>query len=259
MQQAAVLIQSLHDNYPSARGNIDFICLTDREDLSVIKTISSWVSAPNFNIKYREVVAPDSANIKSLGDSNWRTNISWYRLFLGSTLHDYDKVIFFDADMMAVSDLSYILDFPMYGKFLACVDASDDAAFRGMDDITTFHTGMFIADLNWWRESGVEEVFSLHMQTVPPSLYVEEELFNIYMRDVWYAIPFTFNFYYFYRDDDGDCIWDRSYLPFYLEKAIVIHFFGRAKPWNQLQVKGTRDTSKLGIKWRMYRDNLRIT
>lgn len=255
VDQAAVMLQSFHDNYLNPE-TVDVVCVMPKEDIEKGRELVHWINTPKLNIKFREPVAPKNLEIEKIESGHWGTNTSWYRLFLGSTLYDYSRAIFLDADMMAISDVQPILDFPMYGKFMACMDITDDDAYRGMDNLANFHTGMFIADLVWWRDSKVEERFEAHMLQNPPSPYIEEELFNLYMRESWYPLPVVFNFYYFYRDDDGDCIWDEPLLPAHYKKAIMVHFFGRAKPWNYRQRKGDRDGSKLGVRWRRLKRKL---
>lgn len=255
--QAAVFIQSFAENY-HGEESYDIVCIVPEEDLTYCLSISEVLSLPDtLEISYRVPVVPDGLDINAIQSEHWGTNASWYRLFLGSTLDDYDKVILFDADMLVVKNIQPLLDFPAYGKFMAAYDVYPEALREGMETMPVFNGGLFIADLNWWRDSKIEDKFVEHIKTKPITIAIDDDVLNRYVKDVWYPLPVTFNFYYFNVGDHGIPDWDSSYLTAQFEGAIVIHFFGGgAKPWNYAERARKPDVSKLGNEWRKRRNEL---
>jgi lipopolysaccharide biosynthesis glycosyltransferase len=255
--QAAVFIQSLGEQY---HGDVEYeiICIIPEEDIEFCLKISEVVSLPNtLKVSYRAPVVPEGLDIAGIKSDHWGTNTSWYRLFVGSTLPEYDKVILFDADMLVVKDIQPLLDFPDFNKFMAAYDVYPEALREGMENMPVFNGGLFIADLNWWRDSKLEDKFVQHIKTKRITIAIDDDVLNRYVKDVWYPLPVTFNFYYFNIGDNGVPDWDSSYLTAQFKGALIIHFFGGGgKPWNYEKRNGRPDVSKLGNEWRNRRNEL---
>jgi lipopolysaccharide biosynthesis glycosyltransferase len=181
--------------------------------------------------------------------------MTWYRLFLGSVLSDYEKVIYFDVDALIVDNVQPILDHPMYSPFMATVDVTgfEIMFLKSRGETPRLHAGTLIADLNWWRSSGIETEFKEAMEEWDSTLGSDEDLLNrnLTIRSNWTLIPFTFNFLFFTRDAHGIPDFDSSEsLPLYYKHAIMIHFASQIKPWNYKKIIGQEDPSRLGAEWR---------
>jgi lipopolysaccharide biosynthesis glycosyltransferase len=254
--QAAVFIQSFAEHY-SGEDSYEIVCIIPEADIEYCSNISDVVSLPKtLSVSYRPPVVPFDVDIDGIESEHWGTNTSWYRLFVGSTLPDYDKVILFDADMLVMKDVQPILDFPAYGKVMAAYDVNPSGLRKGMENMPVFNAGLFIADLNWWRDSRIEDTFVNHLKTQPMTIGIDDDVLNRYVKDVWYPLPITFNFYYFNENAEGLPDWDSSYLGAQFRGAIIIHFFGGAKPWNYAYRSYKVDGSRIGIEWRKRRDGL---
>jgi len=260
VEPAAVFLESLAENY-HFRKEIDIACVMPVEDSAGFETLKSLVNLDlRFNLKLYTV---------SESDYSWANNLSvdgkkipktvWYRLFLGSILKDYEKAIYFDPDILIVDDIQPILDHPMRNKFMAAYDVVGVPYLYNLHRGTVSHfvTGVLILDLNWWRSSGIENQFQDDVEKFGPDELLDEYLMNKYLKDVWYPLPFSFNFHAFTTDAHGVPDWDSTYLPWHFYKhAIAFHFAGPVKPWNYSTVITKEDTSRLGSEWRRRREIL---
>jgi len=242
---AAVMTQSLADNY-SGSEILDVVYVVPENEIEEIADTLSKVESPKFNLIYRPTVKHNDIDLSAIEHPHWATNIIFDRLFLGSTLFDYDKVIYFDCDMLAVKDIQPILDFKLIGKFAATPDISHSIIDRDDPHVVEFNNGFFIADLRWWRDSGVEVEFKNHLKNIEMNIFKEQLVFNLYTKDVYQPTPQTFNFLVFKRDQNyNHPNWDASEIKEHYKRAIIIHFAGRDKPWNYKD-----DKSKIGRQWR---------
>jgi lipopolysaccharide biosynthesis glycosyltransferase len=170
-------------------------------------------------------------------------------------LPDYDKVIYFDVDALVVDNIQPILDHKMYSPFMATVDVTgfEIMFLKSRGELPRLHAGTLIADLNWWRDSGIEDEFRAAMEEWDLTLGSDEDLLNRNetIRSNWTLIPFTFNFLFFTRDAYGIPDFDSSEsLPLYYKHAIMIHFASQIKPWNYKKIVGKEDPSRIGAEWR---------
>lgn len=257
VEPAAVFLESFADNY-HYRKDIDIVCVMPEADAEGFEKLKSLV---NLDLRFvlHLVSVPDSAY-------PWMQNLFveskpirptvWYRLFLGSLLKDYDRAIYFDPDILIVNDVQPILDHPMRSNFLATYDTVGVPYLYNLHSghMAHFVTGVLMMNLNWWRDSGIEDKFREDIETNGPHDLLDEYLMNKYLKDEWYPLPLSFNFHSFETDAHGVPNWDVSYLPMHFYRhAIVFHFAGPLKPWNYEETLKVRDKSVLGGEWRRRR------
>ena len=246
--QAAVFLKSLSNNHNG--DTLDVICLVPSSLLGDEDKFKALILANNLNIKFTNSPAEGSVVLESANYLGWTNEMVWYRLLIGEVLADYDKVIYFDTDMLIMRDIQPILDYPMYQKFMATLDLSaGDIDILKWEDYAYFNAGMFIADLNWWRESGIEEKFKDYLATQKKTAFAEQDAMNILLKDVWGVLPISFNFYYFVWDEDGVPDWDQSILKSHARDPLVVHFVGRIKPWNFEELVKRKSDSTLAQLW----------
>lgn len=256
IEPAAVLIQSLSDNY-HGHEECDIVCITPAEDVLLVDDLKARLTLKQeLNLVSVSLDDVKSSEIESKEVEHWAgSTLPFYKLFLGSLLSDYDKVIFLDADILIVRDIKPLLEYPMNRPFLAVPDLSEPER-AGMEDWVIFNTGVFISDLGWWRSSGIERVFIDHLETNDATFFLDEDIFNQYLRHVWEPISPIYNFFKFEEDDYGISNRDVPLFKKYFEKAIVVHFAGGDKPWNSKELIGRDDFSLLGLEWKRVRNQL---
>jgi lipopolysaccharide biosynthesis glycosyltransferase len=257
IEKAAIFIDSLSENYHGSE-KLDITCVVPEYESKAFDDLKKLVSITP-RIHLIKVVYP-----KDLSDwisgavkqrFSWVPSMTWYRLFLGTVLPDYDKVIYFDVDALVVDNIQPILDHKMYSPFMATVDVTgfEIMFLKSRGELPRLHAGTLIADLNWWRDSGIEDEFRAAMEEWDLTLGSDEDLLNRNetLRSNWTLIPFTFNFLFFTRDAYGIPDFDSSEsLPLYYKHAIMIHFASQIKPWNYKKIVGKEDPSRIGAEWR---------
>ncbi len=258
-EQAAVLIQSFSDNY-SGDLLIDFVCVVPEADEAVIEQkLTKWLDVKStVRLVFRSVADNFGVSIGGIDCAHWGTNTTWYRMYLGSILYDYNKAILLDADMLIVRDIQPVIDYPMHNKLMATPDLSgSELTVRGMRDQAVFMAGMFIADLDWWRDSDVENELTKYVLNNPTTILADDQALNACLRHVWSPLPIVFNYFYFkVHPEFGYADWDDPLLPIHHQDVLIIHFNGETKPWNSLQKIGKEDTSAWGKKWKDARDRI---
>lgn len=263
VEAAAVFLESFSENY-HINKELDIICVMPEADKKAFKWLSSTVElSTRLNLKLKTVSS--KSQYKWMHDASvserWQKSPAvWYRVMLGSILEEYDKAIYFDPDILIVDNVSPIINYPMYGKLMATLDVTGAVYMYGEDrgETAWFSTGVLIIDLNWWRESDIEETLKQDILANGAKDLVDEHLLNKYLRDVWYPLPLTFNFYAFKRDKHGVPDYDSTYLnPAFHSCAIAMHFAGPTKPWNYKETTMKADKSVLGNEWIRRREAIR--
>lgn len=264
---AAVLIQSISDHY-FLNYDLDIVCCVSGDSEQIFDEIQSLVNiSSRINLKLVSINENNFPFIKDLEKAktnHWAINpaAEMYKLFLGSLLEGYDKTIYIDCDVIAVNNIQPILEHPMTGKVMCVVDttATEFSGPKLPAHRAYFNNGVVIADLNWWRDSNIEETFLNYIKETGFIAMGAEELYNLYLSAELHPLPFTFNFYQFTRDKDGIPNYDESVsLPTHYKSAILMHFGGGSKPWNFEKMTKKEDTSFLGKKWRKLASSLQAS
>ena len=104
----AVMIESIIEN-ASADENYDIVVLyTDVDDERIAKTLSLAEKHPNVSIRFvdiSEYVSSFSLYTDSVYTGTVYSAEAYYRLLIPSLMPAYDKVLYFDGDMVALSDV----------------------------------------------------------------------------------------------------------------------------------------------------------
>lgn len=220
-----VFMKSLSNNY-SGIENLDVICLVPPELLNKSNEYSKNLNIHNLNIQFRcsdkFIAMIQNGNAH---ESDYISNHCNHRIFLGSLLHDYDKAIYIDPDTVILRDISPVLDYPLRNKLLAVVEYSSMNVKSFNDqDRPYFNNGIFIADLNYWRESGAEDKMDYFTKTYGPTLCPEQDAMNYAFIDVWSPLPFSFNSFHTYMES-------MEHFAKENDNPIIVHFIGPSKPW----------------------------
>lgn len=242
-QYSMVLAKSFAENYNGTEP-VDFICLVpldllDRE-LEYIKQLNK---PSKLNVKFRgsEKFEQLAASGKYNFDLMHHITVNaMQRIFLASTLHEYDEVIYIDPDCMIVRDVQPLLNYPLVNKFLAHPE-SDGSSLIVFDDPDRpyFNNGVFITSLEYWRTARIEDQMLSYLTSdeYEPTACIEQDLMNRFLFDVWSPLPPSLN----YR-------WEYSLGgPFRGTIPLVFHFVGGYKPWILFS-----DTNRFEAAWRTH-------
>lgn len=220
MEYSKVMIKTLSDNY-YGQDTLNVYCLVPldimREEAAYIKSIYK----KNVSVKFVSSTLFNEANY--LVEREQYTKNVWHRIFVGSLLPTIDKIIYIDPDIIVLRDISPLINYNNLSPFSAYIE--DDFQghcldIYGSQDVVYFNDGVFIADLNYWRENDIEEKL-IDYAKKNNTRFVDQDAFNYVMKDIVRPLPVTFNFFV-----------DKLALYYSVEDPLLVHFSGPVKPWN---------------------------
>lgn len=222
-EYSMVMLKSLSQNY-FCQDPLDVICLVPENLLTKEEIYTQRLHAANLKISFRTSQQYEDlvrGGRYTFNEVPHVTQNAMQRLFLSSTLHDYEKAIYLDPDTIILRDVTPLLEYPMYNHLMALQepDHMNLRTFKTLDR-PYFNNGVFITDLRYWRRSGLEETMLAWLKVNDPTECIEQDLMNRFMIDVWSPLPQSFNYF----DQNGDQLIDGH-------GPLVVHFIGEGKPW----------------------------
>lgn len=224
-EYSMVLAKSFADNYNGERL-LDFICLVPEE---LVPREREYIERVDASSKLRISFRSSSSYEALVGTGSYDfalipyiTRNALQRIFIASTLNEYDEVIYIDPDTVVVRDVDPLLNYPLRNKFLAVYDPDFiNVRTFGTCDIPYFNNGVFITSLSYWRDQDIEGKMVRWLLEHGPTECIEQDLMNRFLIDVWSPLPMSFNSSPFSlaRND------------YTLTDPLIIHFVGPAKPW----------------------------
>jgi len=157
-----------------------------------------------------------------------------FPLLLPSLFPEQSRILFVDADMLFLEDVSQIWEVELGGRALAAVAdmaIPTVASPRGIyapekfgipPSRPYFNAGLMLVDLDRWRELQVVERAMRHVQSGRLD-FLHQEALNIELWNDWLALPRRWNLI--------GSLAGRRYGHFPLEAPAGIHFAGAFKPW----------------------------
>jgi lipopolysaccharide biosynthesis glycosyltransferase len=238
MDYSRVAIKSIGINYHSDEV-LDVVCLVPENLLDSVDAYRSSVSQPNLNIRFKTANKFIKLVEDGMGYAVRHLSVSsFHRIFVGSALEDYDMAIYIDPDTIALRDIEPMLSYKSRSPFLAVVETVNMGKIVfDSDDIPYFNNGVFIADLNWWRNDGIEDRLLDWISTTGYSELAEQDAMNAVLRDYLAPLPFSFNFFEWIIDNNKLMAEEHS-------NPMIVHFVGDQKPWGPIAM------SKYALLWR---------
>lgn len=230
-EYSMVLARSLADNYNGGE-RLEYICLVP---LDLAARQEEYIQRVNRRDKldivfrsstsYERLVASGQYNFDLLDHVS---SNAMQRIFLASTLNEYDEVIYLDPDILILRDVDPLLNYKLHNKFAAAQEP-DAMNIESFDDPDRpyFNNGVFITSLEYWRAARIEDqmVNFLTRPSYVETACIEQDLMNRFLFDVWCPLPFSFNF----RNIDTGT------EPFRFCQPMVVHFSGPNKPWHEYE------------------------
>jgi lipopolysaccharide biosynthesis glycosyltransferase len=229
-EYSMVLARTLADNYkPESGERLRFVCLVPldlaaREE-EYIRTVDRHEKLEiqfRTSTSYEELIVNGRYNFDQIPHI---TANAMQRVFMATTLHDCDDVIYIDPDCMITRDIRPALEYPLVNKFLATVE-SDGSSLIVFDDPDRayFGNGVFITSLEYWRAARIEDQILSYLTSdeYEETACIEQDLMNRFLFDVWSPLPVTFNYRWEFVELGG---------PFRGSFPLIFHFVGSYKPW----------------------------
>jgi lipopolysaccharide biosynthesis glycosyltransferase len=169
--------------------------------------------------QFKQINFEEYNNLKFSGNRLWRINPgNRYEIF---KIRGYDKIVFFDVDMLCLGDISEV--FNTAGDFLACYTPLTDIKKIGFKD--GFNCGVMVIDKKFLTQETIDGLKSI---TQKKKFLGNQAAFNIYFKNYYKLLPQK----YF---ETTPLLTLSSY-----RNACIIHFCGAIKPWQEKKTKRKR-------------------
>lgn len=229
-QYATVMLQSLADNY---KKPLDVICIVPLdlvEDGTEDLIKSRLKSAEHLNIQLR-ASTNTAAKLSKPWDkiTGYLSSIILDKVLIADICHEYDEAVYVDGDCLIVRDASNLINHPLHGgsKIIALPETSNIAEVdMKQPERAYFNNGVFITDLQYWRDNSLGEKMTEWMVTEETGACPEQTAMNVYLHDVWFPLSPNFNY------------WDSfswAGMLYSYQNPTVVHFVGPIKPWNTVE------------------------
>lgn len=231
-QYLIVLLISILEN-ANEDDYLSFHIIT--EDISKVDKIKISLGCgkhKNYNIEY---IYPDANIIKNIpfAKLHIQTNLCNYKLKLASLFPNISKAIVLETDMIVQSSLSELYNTDVVSKpFAAVIDPLSERVKQALNVKSIVHycnTGVFVANLDLWRELDVEQKFEDTAITYKQKLeYPDQDIFNITFAKNIYYLDARWNIYVNYNQP--------NYNEYHINQLLlrnngIIHYAARQKPW----------------------------
>ena len=163
---------------------------------------------------------------------------NYYRLLIVELLPFAKRVIYLDADIIAVSSLNEFLKLDLKEQVLAAVA---DPIYKwkaelGMKDSATyFNSGVMLINLELWRERHITNKAFEFLHAHPEKIrFVDQCALNAVINGDYLELTPKFNQQaILYREgfDFGQTSWTTDQISEALDTPILIHYTGPSKPW----------------------------
>ena len=215
--------------------NLFIHIITEDVTESSVNSLKDITSYGDFEF---EIVKLDKKLIKDI-DSCVQTrigNICNYKLFI-SKIFDFNKAIVLEGDMIVLRSLKDLYNFPLDDSPMAAVKDPICNEIQGNFDIPPQYrycnTGMFLANLEYWRKNNsVNKFIHIARDFKGKLLLPDQDIFNIaFYKEIKY-LPFGYNVY--------ASVWRHNFPDEQKEadkKPIIIHWADFRKPWEYLYLK----------------------
>lgn len=222
-----VSLKSLSNNYHGI-NNLKVVCLVSPDILDYQESYIKTLAASNLDIEFR--CSPEYIKMVQANEAHSYEHISMncnHRIFLGSVLADYDRVIYIDSDIVVCRDVEPLINFKQTNKLHAIEEFhSMNVQVFNDPDRAYFNNGIFIADLNYWRDSNAENKMLDFIRKYGPTRNPEQDAMNYVFLDVWSPLAFSFNSFHYWMSDPELAVFAKLN-----SNPMIVHFAGEDKPW----------------------------
>jgi lipopolysaccharide biosynthesis glycosyltransferase len=226
MKYASVMLKSLAINYHNDK-ELEVICLVPKGLMPLADSFRNTIAEHEklkiefaYSERYNELLKS-----KVISATDYVSEASYLRLFISSlTQVNHDTAIYIDADALIARDFSPLLNYPIRNHFMAVLELNPwGKVIFGNEDLPYFNAGVFITNLQYWRENKIEDNLLNRLISKGPTHFMDQDLLNSCLLDVFAPLPNTFNVF-------SDHFHAQNVIR-NIDNPLVIHFAGYNKPW----------------------------
>jgi lipopolysaccharide biosynthesis glycosyltransferase len=187
------------------------------------RLLASW-EAPNVTIEFIKPPPKLYRGFPKLLYLGWST---YFRVLAADLLPKEDAIIFLDADLLVLRDVSELWKIDLGNRLCAAAVSSRSPWFSSVPALFTFSglgypfdapyydIGVSLYNLAQWREDGIRERISAWIDNHKERLFFgEQDAMNALFYGRWHTL---------------DQRWDTEFPT--AEQDRIIHFLGGRKPW----------------------------
>jgi lipopolysaccharide biosynthesis glycosyltransferase len=243
-----VMLVSLVVNHTSHRKLEIYVVGSDMPEKERRK-IEGSISAnrPDFDLSGLHWLSPNKEMLAGL-ESGMHITVETYSRFLAPYVlpQDWDRVLYLDCDLVVLSDLSALYDYPCDGKAILAIrdmEIGQVSAPAGVynyaemgisPDAHYFNAGVILMNLDLWRRDNLTPRIIDYLKTHKESMhYWDQGAMNAVLHDSWTEVDPGWNqhrgiLFPHLRKGLG---YSRAAWKEILYQPKIVHYTGPEKPW----------------------------
>lgn len=226
-EYSMVFVKSLGLNY-HGEDRLPVVCMVPEDLMPLESQYIETVDQNNLDISFRHSADFDKFINDGLAwDFSYISKNCSHRLFMASLMPEFDEVIYIDPDTVVRRDFDPFLHYPRRSDFMAVIEpVNNGERVFGDQDRPYFNNGVFIANLNSWRENDVEGKMIAWTANHLDTPFPDQDAMNAVLLDTMTPLPLTFNFFAWIVDVN-------QHTAHVFSDPMIVHFVGDIKPWTR--------------------------
>lgn len=229
-EQLLVTIISILENNNMERNIVFHVLSSDFSDKNKTIFKDTLKKYQNFKIKYINI------DIKHFDNFDLKNNIkyisveTYYRYIIADIAPNLNKALYLDADLVVNGNLNELYDIDLENNYCAGVkdkfiEETDYKNTLGLSPNETYiNAGVLLLNLSRMRKDNVSEKLLSNTNKLAEQIeYQDQDIINITFRGQIKEVDSRYNF------TSSNVIREKSKI----KEAIIIHYTGPIKPWNE--------------------------
>lgn len=235
----SVMLTSVLDNSPLDR-KVHFSIISDGLSAETKESIE-WLVAQTSNQASVEFLSVDKTTYADVLVSDHITKTAYLRISLPQLLAKMhgEKVLYLDADILCLTDISELYDQPLNGRTIgAVIDPGQIHALARLGVVSEnyyFNSGVMLINCSLWNEQEITkktiDYLTMHGDKI---IYHDQDALNAVLYEKWWHLHPRWNVQTSLITNKFPAP-DKMYRKWYEECnefPALIHFTGHDKPWN---------------------------
>ena len=230
---------AIRDSWLLSSKNFRVFVLLSMVNTKTVQDIIDIAEAHSIDLTCVEIPQDFSLAASSVQMHTHVSPVAFAKSTLANLLpKEVEYAYYLDTDILICRNIDELIAIEPSLPFCAIDHHSNDDHVRlfGVDG-TYFNTGVFVANINAWREEQVDKRAMEYLLDPPPSRkYVDQDMFMFLFKDNWQEMPAEMNFLLMENFNPlfRNGTWDAEKID-----PMILHFAGKRKPWKDAVVGDT--------------------
>lgn len=171
------------------------------------------------------------------------SSATYYRLYAPRILPEYEKLLYLDADIVVMNDLTELLQTDLAScaiaarSFTVMESSLINQRLKRESSLRYFNAGVLLINSRFWEEmSCTKYITKIILDESDRLLYADQCALNLFFGDNYKSLPLEWNITRAFFESDPDCQTYSSEEASMVKNAIshpkIIHYTGDYKPWH---------------------------